>query len=150
LAIFQVPNKFFEADGRVVDAAGEGWGGALGGTARGNTPQPWERLHNQKAGAPPPFFIRAGPGARARAAFAFFSEARLCGAGQFLAVRADSLGFAGIRHALLHVRRLRRTRERLAVLADSLALAGILREGRAGGEGGDDGSQEYPLHVRSP
>jgi len=25
LAIFQVPNKFFEADGRVVDAAGEDW-----------------------------------------------------------------------------------------------------------------------------
>lgn len=25
LAIFQVPNKFFEADGRVVDAAGQDW-----------------------------------------------------------------------------------------------------------------------------
>ena len=25
LAIFQVPNKFFEADGRVVDAAGQEW-----------------------------------------------------------------------------------------------------------------------------
>ena len=25
LAIFQVPNKFFEADGRVIDAAGEDW-----------------------------------------------------------------------------------------------------------------------------
>jgi len=25
LAMFQVPNKFFEADGRVVDAAGRDW-----------------------------------------------------------------------------------------------------------------------------
>ena len=25
LAIFQVPNKFFELDGRVVDAAGHDW-----------------------------------------------------------------------------------------------------------------------------
>ena len=25
LAIFQVPNKFFEADGRVVDAGGQAW-----------------------------------------------------------------------------------------------------------------------------
>ena len=30
LAIFQVPNKFFEADGRVVDAAGAGLGRDLG------------------------------------------------------------------------------------------------------------------------
>ena len=30
LAIFQVPNKFFEADGRVVDAAGEDWDADLG------------------------------------------------------------------------------------------------------------------------
>jgi hypothetical protein len=25
LAIFQVPNKFYEADGRVTDAAGQDW-----------------------------------------------------------------------------------------------------------------------------
>ncbi len=31
LAIFQVPNKFFEADGRVVDAAGQRWRGRRGG-----------------------------------------------------------------------------------------------------------------------
>jgi anti-sigma factor ChrR (cupin superfamily) len=30
LAIFQVPNKFFEADGRVVDAAGQDWDEAWG------------------------------------------------------------------------------------------------------------------------
>lgn len=30
LAIFQVPNKFFEADGRVVDASGEDWDAAWG------------------------------------------------------------------------------------------------------------------------
>jgi anti-sigma factor ChrR (cupin superfamily) len=32
LAIFQVPNKFFEADGRVVDAAGQGWDETWGHT----------------------------------------------------------------------------------------------------------------------
>ena len=35
LAIFQVPNKFFEADGRVVDAAGQDWDEAWGHTGRG-------------------------------------------------------------------------------------------------------------------
>jgi len=34
LAIFQVPNKFFEADGRVVDAAGEDWDATWGHTAK--------------------------------------------------------------------------------------------------------------------
>src|SRR6202158_6333343 len=34
LAIFQVPNKFFEADGRVVDAAGQDWDETWGHTAR--------------------------------------------------------------------------------------------------------------------
>jgi anti-sigma factor ChrR (cupin superfamily) len=34
LAIFQVPNKFFEADGRVVDAAGEDWDEAWGHTRK--------------------------------------------------------------------------------------------------------------------
>jgi anti-sigma factor ChrR (cupin superfamily) len=32
LAIFQVPNKFFEADGRVVDAAGQDWDQTWGHT----------------------------------------------------------------------------------------------------------------------
>ena len=32
LAVFQVPNKFFEADGRVIDAAGEDWDEAWGHT----------------------------------------------------------------------------------------------------------------------
>src|ERR1700693_5658919 len=32
LAIFQVPNKFFEADGRVIDAAGQDWDEAWGHT----------------------------------------------------------------------------------------------------------------------
>ena len=32
LAMFQVPNKFFEADGRVVDAAGQDWHEAWGHT----------------------------------------------------------------------------------------------------------------------
>ncbi len=35
LAIFQVPNKFFEADGRVVDAAGQDWDETWGHTAKG-------------------------------------------------------------------------------------------------------------------
>ncbi|MEA2898855.1 MAG: hypothetical protein QOJ84_4470 [Bradyrhizobium sp.] len=35
LAIFQVPNKFFEADGRVVDAAGQDWDETWGHTGRG-------------------------------------------------------------------------------------------------------------------
>jgi len=35
LAIFQVPNKFFEADGRVVDAAGEDWDQTWGHTGKG-------------------------------------------------------------------------------------------------------------------
>jgi hypothetical protein len=35
LAIFQVPNKFFEADGRVVDAAGQDWDAAWGHTRKG-------------------------------------------------------------------------------------------------------------------
>jgi len=35
LAIFQVPNKFFEADGRVVDAAGEDWDEIWGHTRKG-------------------------------------------------------------------------------------------------------------------
>lgn len=34
LAIFQVPNKFFEADGRVVDAAGQDWDEIWGHTKR--------------------------------------------------------------------------------------------------------------------
>ena len=34
LTIFQVPNKFFEADGRVVDAAGEDWDATWGHTAK--------------------------------------------------------------------------------------------------------------------
>jgi anti-sigma factor ChrR (cupin superfamily) len=34
LAIFQVPNKFFEADGRVVDAAGEDWDETWGHTRK--------------------------------------------------------------------------------------------------------------------
>ena len=34
LAIFQVPNKFFEADGRVIDAAGEDWDAAWGHTRK--------------------------------------------------------------------------------------------------------------------
>ena len=34
LAIFQVPNKFFEADGRVVDAAGEDWDETWGHTKK--------------------------------------------------------------------------------------------------------------------
>jgi anti-sigma factor ChrR (cupin superfamily) len=33
LAIFQVPNKFFEADGRVVDASGQDWDETWGHTA---------------------------------------------------------------------------------------------------------------------
>ena len=32
LAIFQVPNKFFEADGRIVDASGQDWDEAWGHT----------------------------------------------------------------------------------------------------------------------
>ena len=35
LAIFQVPNKFFEADGRVIDAAGEDWDETWGHTRKG-------------------------------------------------------------------------------------------------------------------
>jgi hypothetical protein len=35
LAIFQVPNKFFEADGRVVDAAGQDWDEAWGHMRKG-------------------------------------------------------------------------------------------------------------------
>ena len=35
LAIFQVPNKFFEADGRVIDAAGQDWDEAWGHTGKG-------------------------------------------------------------------------------------------------------------------
>ena len=34
LAIFQVPNKFFEADGRVIDAAGEDWDETWGHTGQ--------------------------------------------------------------------------------------------------------------------
>jgi anti-sigma factor ChrR (cupin superfamily) len=34
LAIFQVPNKFFEADGRVIDAAGADWDEAWGHTRK--------------------------------------------------------------------------------------------------------------------
>ena len=34
LAIFQVPNKFFEADGRVIDAAGEDWDETWGHTKK--------------------------------------------------------------------------------------------------------------------
>ena len=30
IAMFQIPNKFFEKDGRVVDAAGKDWDQALG------------------------------------------------------------------------------------------------------------------------
>ena len=35
LAMFQVPNKFFEADGRVVDAAGQDWDETWGHTRKG-------------------------------------------------------------------------------------------------------------------
>jgi anti-sigma factor ChrR (cupin superfamily) len=35
LAIFQVPNKFFEADGRVVDSAGQDWDESWGHTRQG-------------------------------------------------------------------------------------------------------------------
>jgi anti-sigma factor ChrR (cupin superfamily) len=35
LAIFQVPNRFFEADGRVVDASGQDWDETWGHTGRG-------------------------------------------------------------------------------------------------------------------
>ena len=35
LAIFQVPNKFFEADGRVIDANGQDWDDAWGHTGKG-------------------------------------------------------------------------------------------------------------------
>ena len=35
LAIFQVPNKFFEADGRVVDAAGQDWDETWGHASKG-------------------------------------------------------------------------------------------------------------------
>ena len=34
LAIFQVPNKFFEADGRVIDAAGQDWDQTWGHTTQ--------------------------------------------------------------------------------------------------------------------
>ncbi len=34
LAIFQVPNKFFEADGRVVDASGKDWNTTWGHTQK--------------------------------------------------------------------------------------------------------------------
>ena len=34
LAIFQVPNKFFEADGRVTDASGQDWQNAWGHAAK--------------------------------------------------------------------------------------------------------------------
>jgi anti-sigma factor ChrR (cupin superfamily) len=34
LAIFQVPNKFFEADGRVVDASGQDWDETWGHTGK--------------------------------------------------------------------------------------------------------------------
>jgi len=34
LAIFQVPNKFFEADGRVIDSAGQDWNEAWGHTGK--------------------------------------------------------------------------------------------------------------------
>ena len=34
LAMFQIPNKFFEADGRVIDAAGEDWDAAWGHTRK--------------------------------------------------------------------------------------------------------------------
>src|ERR1700716_2684232 len=34
LAIFQVPNKFFEADGRVIDAAGQDWDQTWGHTGK--------------------------------------------------------------------------------------------------------------------
>ena len=40
LAIFQVPNKFFEADGRVIDAAGRGLGRSLGTHPKGLTARP--------------------------------------------------------------------------------------------------------------
>jgi hypothetical protein len=34
LAIFQVPNKFFEKDGRVIDSAGQDWDEAWGHTGK--------------------------------------------------------------------------------------------------------------------
>jgi len=34
LAIFQVPNKFFEADGRVIDANGHDWDETRGHTGK--------------------------------------------------------------------------------------------------------------------
>lgn len=35
LAIFQVPNKFFESDGRVTDATGKDWAASWGHTGKG-------------------------------------------------------------------------------------------------------------------
>jgi anti-sigma factor ChrR (cupin superfamily) len=37
LAIFQVPNKFFAADGRAIDASGKDWEATWGHTHRGHT-----------------------------------------------------------------------------------------------------------------
>jgi hypothetical protein len=37
LSIFQVPNNLFEADGRVVDAAGQDWDETCGHTGRAET-----------------------------------------------------------------------------------------------------------------
>src|SRR6202012_1906723 len=84
---------------------------------------------------------------RLTAGFALLHEAGLGGAGEFLAVGAHGLGFAGIVHAFRHERGFGRARERLAVLAHGFAFAGILCEGRSGREGGDDGSQENSLHC---
>jgi len=90
--------------------------------------------HKQKAASQPPLVvISKGAGAYAPLSH-FFMKLFLAAAGQFLAVRSDGLGFAGISHALLHVGGLRRARERLPSLPMALELAGVLRERRAGGK----------------
>src|SRR6185312_12241805 len=106
---------------------------------------------NKKAAARPPFaFLQVEQG-RLATRFAFLHEAGLGGTGELLAVGADSFGLAGIVVALLHERGLRGASQRLAVLADRLGVAGrVLREGRTGSEGDDDGSQDNALHGVSP
>src|SRR5215472_5567349 len=116
------------------------------GTRPGATPaRPDNPSINEKGGRRPPFLHWICE--RLAAGFAVLHEARLCRAGELLAVGADGLGFAGVVVALLHERGFGRARERLAVLADRLGIAGrVLGEGRAGREGSDNGSQENPLH----
>ena len=71
LAIFQVPNKFFEADGRVVDAAGQDWDETWGHTRKG-----WQKAELSAAfgrvdqgrvrNVARPFLRLAGPSAALR------------------------------------------------------------------------------------